>query len=92
MDDMTIPRGLGKREAHPRSVRWPADVWKRVERVARETDNDSTTTLIYLVMWALDEVDAQRAKEASGKNGPAAAAPATAGASSAEVGQKDVDE
>lgn len=65
MDDMTIPRGLGKREAHPRSVRWPADVWKRVERVARETDNDSTTTLIYLVMWALDEVDAQRAKEAA---------------------------
>lgn len=91
MDDMTIPRGLGKREAHPRSVRWPADVWRRVERVARDTDNDSTTTLIYLVMWALDEVDAQRAKEASGKGSAAEAAPATSGAPDAAPLQKDVD-
>lgn len=56
-----IPEGFGEREAKPRSVRWPKDLAKRVDAAARETGNEWTPTLFWLVKWALDERDAQKA-------------------------------
>lgn len=61
MEDV-IPKGFGEREAKPRSIRWPKDLAKRLDKAAAETGNEWTPTLFWLVKWALDERDAQLAK------------------------------
>jgi hypothetical protein len=58
-----IPEGWGEREPKPRSARWPAEMMRRVERVADLTGHDDVHALFYLVRWALDEFDAQRTRD-----------------------------
>lgn len=60
---LLIPKGFGDREKAPRSTRWPGDLIARVEAIGKATGHDYTTALFYLVTWACDEYDRQRADE-----------------------------
>lgn len=54
---MLIPEGFGEREDNPRSVRWPKELVKRVDKLADEARHDFSMTVFHLVKWALDEND-----------------------------------
>lgn len=59
-----IPLGFGEREDSPRSVRWPKELVKRIEKLAEESRHDFSTTVFHLVKWALDENDRKAEAEA----------------------------
>lgn len=64
---MLIPQGFGDREESPRSVRWPKELTKRIEKVGEETQHDFSMTVFHLVKWALDEYDRQRASDGTAR-------------------------
>lgn len=64
-----IQKGWGDREDKTRSYRWPRRIIERVDKIARETMNEPSDALFYLVEWACDEYEMQREKERKEKKG-----------------------
>lgn len=57
-----VPEGEGV--GYPLSMRYPKGLLKRIDKVAKETGNTRTDTILHMLRWALAEVDRQRAEEA----------------------------
>lgn len=51
---------IGEREESPRTLRFPKDLAARITAVAKEQGQDFTTTCLYLLKAACDEVEAHR--------------------------------
>lgn len=62
---MEIPKGFADREDSPRSMRWPKDLAEEVQRIAKETRHDFSTTTFYLLDWAIAEYKRQKSGDAS---------------------------
>ena len=60
-----VPPGEGP--GIPLSIRYPKQLISRIDACAKATGNNRTETIMHLLRWALDEFDAQRAKERDAK-------------------------
>lgn len=58
-----VPGLLGEREKDPRSMRWPKDVAAAVEELAKEYEQEFSTTALHLIKAAIAEVKAARSKK-----------------------------
>lgn len=61
--DTIIPKGEHGKPTKPLSIRFRDDMLKRIDRVARETDNTRTDAIMHLLNWALTAYEKQRAGE-----------------------------
>lgn len=66
---MQLNRGFGEREPQPRSLRWPRELAKRVEKIAEELDQDFPMAVFELMRWACDEWDREKMKAEQKKAG-----------------------
>ena len=67
-----FPPGDDSRASRPLAIRFPAELIRRIDQVARETHNTRSAIVLHAVRWALDEYQRQRdAEDARQKRGSA---------------------
>ncbi len=59
--DPIIPKGEGP--GKPLSFRVPEAMLKRIDKVAKETRNSRSETVLHLLRWAVDAYEKSRADE-----------------------------
>lgn len=60
-----VPKGEGPTK--PLSIRFPEKILKDIDRVASETNNDRTATIMHMLRWAVAEYKAQKEVEQGAK-------------------------
>lgn len=60
-----VPKGEGA--TRPLSIRYPEAILKELDKIAKETNNDRTSTIMHILRWGIAEYKAQRAVERGGE-------------------------